>query len=793
MPTNTKDSKEIMQKNEEARTADSQNIRLAIEGMHCASCSALIEKMLGRMDGVDSIAVNLANNTAALQYNPERLAIDDVLTKISDLGYSADIIPENHVKFDAERRARDKKRAIHDRNIFIFALVLTILTFLVGMVPAFGVPLSSFFAERVFGPNFTHNHMMFVMNIIQLILVTPIQFIAGARFYKGAFGALKNGAANMDVLVALGTSIAYIYSLYITFSPSTQGQMAFFETSGMLITFVLIGKIMETRAKGQTGEAVEKLIDLSPDQATVIRNNTELVLELDRVIAGDTVVIKPGEKIPVDGFVLSGSSSVDESMITGESMPVSKKEGDKLIGATINKQGSLLMRATKVGSDSTLAHIIKLVEDAQGSHPPIQRFADKISSIFVPTVLGIGLLAFLFWYVLVPVLVNQGLLSPELIATNSLLEKAILAGVAVIVIACPCALGLATPTAIMVGTGKGAELGILIKDGEVLETAHKVDTVVFDKTGTLTKGKPELISLVVEDGQDEAELIRIMKALEAQSEHPLAEAIMNYKADEYGKVSAAKDFNALTGMGVVGTVDNKTYGIGNKKLLDHFGLSLEGFERLMSFIDAANAKGQSTMYVLEADRGIIGAVSVADVIKPSAKETVDALHALGIEVYLLSGDVYATAQAIAEEVNIPQNHVIAEVLPEEKSSKIQELKNTGKIVAMVGDGINDTPALAQADVGITMGAGSDAAIETGSIVLVRDNLLDIVNAFDLSRATMRKIKQNFMWALGYNLIGIPLAFLSILPPELASAAMALSSVSVVSNSLLLKGYQPKSK
>ncbi len=773
--------------NIEQKAHDSQNIRLAIDGMTCASCSALIEKMVGRMDGVDEIAVNLANNTGSLDYNPNSTSVNDVLQKISDLGYHAEIIPTDHVKFDQERRAKDKARAKRDRNIFIMSLVLTLIIFSIMMIPGVGAALTSPIAEALYGPNYSHEQMMFVMNIISMILTIPVQFYAGARFYKGAFGALKNGAANMDVLVALGTTVAFIYSLYINFSPSTQGQMAFFETSAMLITFVLLGKIMEARAKGSTGEAVEKLIDLSPKKARIIRNGEERVLELDQVVPGDTLLIKPGEQIPVDGVVISGASSVDESMITGEPLPVEKGIDDKLTGATVNKNGSLTMRATKVGADSTLQRIIKMVEDAQGSHPPVQKFADKISAIFVPAVLLIGLLSFLGWNFLVPQLISSEVLSPDIINAHSTFEKALLTGVSVIVIACPCALGLATPTAIMVGTGKGAELGILIKDGEVLETAHKVNTVVFDKTGTLTIGKPEVQEVITEGDTSKDELISIAQSLEKHSEHPLSDAILSFEEGTH-ELKELEDFEALVGKGIRARLEGESYTLGSAKTLPE---KLERPENFSAQIEKALERGRTIMYLTSQKRGLLGAITVSDTLKPSAKQAILELKKLNIEPILLSGDIYPSAYAIAKEVGIDKQNVIAEVFPDDKAAQIKKLQDEGRIVAMVGDGINDTPALAQAHVGITMGAGSDAAIETGSIVLVKDNLLDVVNALDLSRATMSKIKQNFFWALAYNVIGIPLAAFGFLRPEISSAAMALSSVSVVSNSLLLKRYQPK--
>lgn len=754
--------------------------RIAIEGMHCANCSALIEKMVGRMDGVQECSVNLAANNGSVTFDPQVTSMAAVVDTIVSLGYGATVIPhENRAAFDEERHAREAAQQRHDLHLFVMSLVLTALVMLVCMTPA-GMPLTMPVATALFGPQHTHEQMMLAMNLVCMALTIPVQFVAGLRFYKGAWSALKARTANMDTLVAVGTTIAFAYSLYVTFSPRMAGTMAPFETSAMLITFVQLGKMLEARAKGRAGEAVESLMSLAPKVAHVHRAGEVVDLPVDDLRVGDVVDVRPGEKVPVDGVVVVGSSSVDESMLTGEPMPQEKGAGDEVMGATINGNGTMTVRATRVGAASTLSRIVQMVEKAQGSRPQIQQLADRIAAVFVPAILSLGLLTFVGW--LIYAAATTGI-------TSATFEHALMAGVSVVVVACPCALGLATPTAVMVGTGKGAEQGILIKDGDVLQQAGRLKRVVFDKTGTITQGMPMVVGVAHGDDASEEDVIRFAGALERGSEHPLARAVLMYAAEHDIAIpqGMVRDFEAIAGQGVVGTVDGERFGFGNERLVRELtgaGLPVwcEEFSR-----DGAGAHA-TVMYLVFASFGVAGAIAAADSPKPSAAEGVERLRKLGCDVYLLTGDAYGAAEHVACEVGIEADHVMAEVLPDQKASRVAELLDSAheELVAMVGDGINDTPALATADIGMAMSAGSDAALEVGQVVLMHDDVVDVARAIELSRATMRKIHQNFAWALGYNLLLVPLAAFGILPPELSSACMAFSSVSVVSNSLLLR-------
>ena len=757
-----------------------QTERIAIEGMHCANCSALIQKMVSRMDGVESCEVNLAANNGEVSFDPNVTSMPDVIRTIGDLGYGATVIPkENRAAFDAQRHAREAAQHAHDLRVFVMSLVLTCLIMLVCMTP-WGMSLTMPIATAIFGPDHTHEQMMFVMNIICLVLTVPIQFYAGLRFYRGAWGALKARSANMDTLVAVGTTIAFVFSLYVTFSPTTAGTMAPFETSAMLITFVQLGKMLEARAKGRAGEAVESLMSLAPKIAHVHRKGEIVDIPTDDLRVGDLVDVRPGEKIPVDGEVVSGSSSVDESMLTGEPMPQEKTVGSCVTGATINGNGAFSVRATHVGAESTLSRIVDMVEKAQGSRPQIQRLADRIASVFVPAILSIGLLTFVCW--LAWAAAHGGINSASF-------EHALMAGVSVVVVACPCALGLATPTAVMVGTGKGAEQGILIKDGDVLQQAGKIRKVVFDKTGTITQGMPMVVGVAHGKDATEQDVIRFAGALEKGSEHPLARAVLMYAAENDIAIpeGMVTDFEAVTGKGVCGRVDGELFGFGNERLVRQLtGTGLPSWAQ--AFAQEGAGANATVMYLVFEAYGVAGAIAAADKPKPSAAEGIRRLRDLGCDVYLLTGDARGAAEHVAREVGIPIENVIAEVLPDQKADRVAELLDPEhqELVAMVGDGINDTPALATADVGIAMSAGSDAALEVGQVVLMHDDVADVARAITLSKATMRKIHQNFGWALGYNLLLVPLAALGILPPELSSACMALSSVSVVSNSLLLR-------
>ncbi|MBR3316778.1 MAG: copper-translocating P-type ATPase [Atopobiaceae bacterium] len=760
-----------------------QTERVAIEGMHCANCSALIQKVVGNMDGVETCAVNLAANNGEVTFDPAVTNMPAVVETIVGLGYGATVIPqEGRAAFDEERHKREAAQRAHDLRMFVIALTLAALVMVIGMTPA-GMALIMPLADAVFGPHHTHEQMMLVMNLVNMVLTIPVQFVCGARFYRGAWGALKARSANMDTLVAVGTSIAFAYSVYVTFSPTTTGTMAPFETSTMLIAFVLLGKMLEARAKGRAGEAVESLMSLAPKTAHVRREGELRDLPTDDLRVGDVVVVRPGERVPADGVVISGRSSVDESMLTGEPMPQEKAAGDEVTGATINGNGTLTVRATRVGAESTLSRIVEMVEKAQGSRPHIQQLADRIAGVFVPTILCLGLLTFVCWLIAAA---TSGSV------TTASFERALMAGISVIVVACPCALGLATPTAVMVGTGKGAEQGILIKDGDALQMAGRIRKVVFDKTGTLTEGMPMVVGIECGDVASKEDVIRFAGALERGSEHPLARAVLMYAAEHDVAIpeNMVDDFESRTGRGVVGRVDGELFGFGNELLVRE--LTGEGLPTWCEEFAQRGAGANATvMYLVFEAYGVAAAIAAADKPKASAAEGIAALQDLGCEVYLLTGDAQAPARNVATEVGIDANNVLAEVLPDQKANTVASLLDPTheKLVAMVGDGINDTPALATADLGIAMGAGSDAALEVGQIVLMHDDVRDVARAIRLSRATMRKIRQNFAWALGYNLVLVPLAAFGILPPELSSACMALSSVSVVSNSLLLRRVQ----
>lgn len=732
-------------------------IRIAIEGMHCANCAANVEKHYAKTPGVISCSVNIANNTGVVTFNPSVASVDDMLHVFDNLSFTAEVIPEDAPLVDEKRRAKEAENAKRDVRVFSFALVLTLLVLGLGMIPgahmAFGEGLAGLFVA-----NPTHVQAMFAANIVLMLLAMPVQFGCGARFYKGAAASLRSGSANMDVLVALGTSVAFIFSLYITFLPVITGDwqsnaslsinegMPYFETCAMLITFVLLGKILETRAKGATNQAIESLINLTPPVAHVLRGGQEIEVPLSHVVVGDLVLVRPGEKVPVDGVVVEGASEVNESMLTGEALPVLKNKGDSVVGGTVNTTGAFTVRALRVGSESTLARIVRAVEDAQGSKAPVQRIADKIAAIFVPGILLISLLTFCAWFFL-----------GDFSTTAERIRAALLPAIAVIVVACPCALGLATPTALMVGMGKGAQLGILIKSGEVLERMCKLTDIVFDKTGTITKGVPRVISCDVS-----GENLAYAAALEAKSEHPLARAVVFY-AKEQGIVSLPKveEFEALVGKGVRGVVEGHSIEVSSRVYVD--GVDVGGFE-------------------------------FADEVKDDAKVSLQRLaNDYQITSYMVTGDAKEPAFAVANQVGLSSKNVFYGIKPLEKAQRVKGVREASAsgepTCAFVGDGINDAPALAAADIGIAMASGTDVALEAGSVVLMRNKLSDLLTALRLSKATMRKIKQNLFWALIYNCIMIPLAAFGILAPALAGAAMALSSVSVVMNSLLLKRFK----
>lgn len=750
--------------------SSAKRMKLDISGMHCLSCASIIERSLKKASGVTSATVNFASEKASIVFNEHATTVDELIFAVKKTGYQASIIEDGTIADDSAKRTFEINHLFH---LFIRSLMLSL-----PMLYFMFFDFFPWFPGRIV--------LLPYIGIVSLILATPVQFWMGAGFYKGMWSSLRMKTFNMDSLIAIGTSTAYFYSLvnfvnYYVQNKSLIGLNGqkipelYFETAAFLITFVLLGKWLEKRAKGQTSDAIKKLMGLHAKTARVIRDGHTQDIPIDQVVAGDTILVRPGEKIPVDGKILKGSSAVDESMVTGESLPVEKNVGDTVVGATINKTGSFEFMATRVGNETTLAQIIRLTEEAQGSKAPIQAFADKISAYFVPGVIGIAILTFTVWYLLL----------------GAPLTFALMAFTAVIVIACPCALGLATPTALMVGTGKGAQQGILIKGGEPLEAACKVRAVVFDKTGTLTRGKPAVTDTVSLSELDEDDLITISASLEKSSEHPLAEAIYEYSKEENIPVKDITNFKAIPGKGVTGDVDGVTYYFGNRKLMtDVAGLDVDHYGRKLSRLEE---QGKTAMLLSNKEK-ILGIVAVADTVKETSKEAVAALQKRGIAVYMITGDNELTAKAIASQVGI--TNILAEVLPQDKVNEVKKLQEQGLKVAMVGDGINDAPALAQADIGIAMGSGTDVAMETGGIVIIKNDLRDVVTAFDLSKETMAKIKQNMFFALFYNVIGIPIAariFVSIglvLKPELAGLAMALSSVSVVSNSLLLRYFRP---
>jgi len=713
-----------------------------IFGMTCAACSSRVEKVLNKQEGVNLATVNLATESATIEYNPGLTDEQTLVGKIQNLGYDA------KPKAEAEEKQTHKEKELYRQQIKLIVSVILSIPLLVTMLDhLLGMDLPEIFMNPWF----------------QFALATPVQFIVGWQFYVGAYKNLKNGAANMDVLVALGTSAAYFYSLYEAFKTiGNPGYIPhlYFETSAILITLILFGKYLETRAKSQTTNALSELLSLQAKEARVIRNNQEVMIPVEKVVAGDRLIVKPGEKIPVDGIVAKGRTSVDESMLTGESIPIEKDIGEELIGSTINKNGSIEMEATKVGKDTALASIIKVVEEAQGSKAPIQRLADIISGYFVPIVVVIAIVTFIIWMTLVQ---------------PGQLELALVAAIAVLVIACPCALGLATPTSIMVGTGRAAESGILFKGGEHLERTHEINAVVLDKTGTITKGKPE-----VTDFSGDEETLQLLASAEKGSEHPLAEAIVAYATEKAIEFVDVDEFNAIPGHGIEAAIAGKHILVGNRKLMNDHEIDIDDYEKQLVEYE----KNGKTAMLIAIDGKYRGTVAVADTIKETAPEAIQQLREMGIEVIMLTGDNERTAQAIAEQVGIDQ--VIAQVLPEEKAEKVKELQSQGKKVAMVGDGVNDAPALVTADIGIAIGTGTEVAIEAADVTILGGELLLIPKAIRISHATIRNIRQNLFWAFGYNTAGIPIAAFGLLAPWIAGAAMALSSVSVVTNSLRLK-------
>jgi len=721
-------------------------VELPITGMTCANCAQNVERALGKLDGVLQANVNLASERASVEYIPSLVNLEALKRAVEDAGYGVIELGEEIGAEDVEARAREEEIR-RQRRLLTIGLIFTVPTFLLSMGTDLG--LLPDFALRKY---------------ILLLLATPVQFYVGWQFYRGTYKSLRQWSAGMDTLIALGSSAAYFYSLAATFL--IEGHV-YYETAAMIITLIVLGKYLEARAKGRTSEAIKRLMGLRARTARVIRDGQEVDIPVEAVQAGDLVIVRPGEKIPVDGVVAEGRSAVDESMITGESLPVAKEIGDEVIGATINKTGSFKFQATKVGKDTVLAQIIRLVEEAAGSKAPVQRLADKVAGIFVPSVIAVALLTFLVWFFIGGV----GL------------DRALINMVAVLVIACPCALGLATPTAVMVGTGKGAERGILIKSGESLERAGTLDTVVLDKTGTITQGQPQVTDVVTNGALAEGEVLRLAASAERGSEHPLGEAIVEAAEGRGLPLEQAREFEAVAGQGIRASLNGKKVLLGNRRLMKENEIDVSQVEDELVRLQA---EGKTTM-ILALDSKVEGIIAVADTAKEGSQEAVARLHAMGLEVVMISGDNQRTARAIADQVGI--DRVLAEVLPEDKAQEVKKLQEEGHVVAMVGDGINDAPALAQADIGIAIGTGTDVAMEVGDIVLMRGDLRGVPEAILLSRKTMRTIRGNLFWAFAYNTAGIPIAAAGILLPWMAAAAMAFSSIFVVSNSLRLRGVK----
>ncbi|WP_127836766.1 heavy metal translocating P-type ATPase [Clostridium prolinivorans] len=736
-----------------------------IEGMTCAACAKTVERVTKKLDGVIESNVNLASEKLNIKYDPSKVEVSDIKRVIEKAGYKA--LEENTEDLDDRKKEKEIKLIF---NKFIISLIFTIPLLYISMGHMIGFPLPSFIDPMINPKTFA---------LLQLILVIPV-VIAGNKYYKIGFKTLIKRNPNMDSLIAIGTSAAVFYGIFaviMIFKGNTHyAKDLYFESAAVIITLITLGKYLEAVSKGKTSEAIKKLMGLAPKTAIVIRDGKEIEINIDEVRVGDLIIVKPGEKIPVDGEVIEGNTSVDESMLTGESIPVEKNVGDKVIGASINKNGTIKYRASKIGKDTVLSQIIRLVEDAQGSKAPIAKLADIISGYFVPIVMLLAVISGLAWY---------------FIGKESILFSLTIF-ISVLVIACPCALGLATPTAIMVATGKGAEYGILIKSGEALETVHKIETVVFDKTGTITEGKPKVTDIITTESITENELLQIAASAEKASEHPLGEAIVKFAKERYIDFKKIDFFKAVPGGGIEVRIDDKEILAGNKKFMEERNISLKNLEEKSNKLAK---EGKTPMYIA-INNNIAGIIAVADTIKENSKKAIEILHNMGIETVMITGDNKKTAEAIGKEVGIDK--ILAEVLPEDKASEIKKLQKYGKKVAMVGDGINDAPALAQADIGMAIGSGTDIAIESADIVLMKSDLMDVITVLKLSKSTIRNIKENLFWAFGYNIIGIPIAMGilhifggPLLNPMIAGAAMSLSSVSVVTNALRLKRFKIK--
>ena len=749
-----------------------------VTGMSCSACSAHVEKAVSRVPGVDQVQVNLLQNSMVVEYEDEATDTAAIIHAVEDAGYGASVKdahePAKKAENDLQKRTAEEAKKMKHR--LGWSIVFLIVLMYISMGHMLGWPLP--------GILLGHENMM-IFALTQLFLTLPIMYL-NRKYYENGFKSLFHGAPNMDTLVAMGSTAAFVYSvsrLYVMGYAMGRGEtdmahMAamnlYFESAAMILTLVTIGKYMESRSKNRTSDAITKLVDLAPKTALVVRNGQETEIPADQVQVGETVIVKPGQGIPVDGVILEGTGTVDESAITGESIPVEKKVGDRVTGATVNRAGYFQMKADRIGEDTTLSQIIRLVEEAGGSKAPIAKLADKVSGIFVPVVITIAVITIIVW-----------------LLSGATFSFALASGIAVLVISCPCALGLATPTAIMVGTGRGAEQGILIKSGESLETAHLVDTVVLDKTGTITEGHPAVAAVRMAPGVTEAELLGLAASLEKASEHPLAEAIVRYAEEAGVEVSQATEFAAEAGQGVSGMVSGRKVLAGNQKMMDAQKITLDGMDAEAGKL---SEEGRTVLYIA-ADQKLLGMIAVADPVKKTSAEAIREMEQMGLDVVMLTGDHEKTARAIQKQLGI--SRVIAQVLPQDKEREVRRLQEEGHKVAMVGDGINDAPALARADVGIAIGAGTDVAIESADIVLMKSDLLDAVTAVQLSRAVIRNIKENLFWAFCYNAIGIPLAAGVFYPllnwqlsPMFGSAAMSFSSVFVVCNALRLKGFQP---
>lgn len=732
-----------------------------IDGMTCAACALTVENAVKKLDHVDSAVVNLTTEKMTVDYNPDLVSEKEIEKAVADAGYSASVFDPTTAKSQSERQSEATQNMWHK---FLLSALFAIPLLYISMGSMVGLWVPEIISMSAHPLNFA---------LIQLILTFPVMYF-GRRFYVNGFRSLFKGYPNMDSLVALATTAAFVYSLYgvyhIILGHSHHAHMLYFESVAVILTLITLGKYFETLSKGRTSDAIQKLVKLSAKEATVIRDGVEQAVAIEDVHVGDLILVKPGKKIPVDGSVVSGHSAVDESMLTGESIPVEKVTEDKVYGASINGQGALTIRAEKVGDETLLAQIIKLVEDAQQTKAPIAKIADKVAGVFVPTVIVIALVTFIFWYLIM----------------GQTFVFALQVAIAVLVIACPCALGLATPTAIMVGTGRSAENGILYKRGDTLENAHHLDTIVFDKTGTITQGKPQVVDIFAYQG-DKDKLLAQVASIEKLSEHPLSQAIVEKASADKLALTEVTQFKSLTGFGLQADIDGQTVYVGNRKLMEKYQVDLTASQEVVL---AATQKGQTPIYI-SANAQLLGLITVADLLKVDSKETVAKLQEKGIDVVMLTGDNSKTAQAIAKQAGIKK--VISEVLPDQKSQSIQDLQSQGKMVAMVGDGINDAPALAVADIGIAVGSGTDIAIESADIILMKPEISDVLKALSISRLTIKIIKENLFWAFIYNILAIPVAmgvlYLfggPLLNPMIAGLAMGFSSVSVVLNALRLK-------